>query len=101
MMVSMATPLTSENLKAGLPVAWNGGDADYVSADLCIGHPGRITDESVDQNLCEVGVDLFVKWHLRPSESQVAWQFSDVEVITEPDYRERVGRLDAGLPPLP
>jgi hypothetical protein len=92
--------LRVENLRAGLAVAWNGGDPSYAAVDLFVGHPGRITEESVEPDLCEVGVDVFVDWHLRRSESGTSWQLSDLEPITEAEYSGRVDRMDAGLPPM-
>jgi hypothetical protein len=92
--------LTEETVRAGLPVAWNGGDADYDTVDLFPGHPGRVIEESVDPYQCEVGVDLFVDWYRRRSESGTSWQYSDVDVIAESDYDDRVRRMDDGMAPL-
>ena len=97
----MGESLTLGNLRAGLPVAWTGGDPTYAPNDeLMMGHPGRITDESVDDGACAVGEDLFVSWYNRPSESETCWQYRDVEVISEAEYHERVRRMDQGMPPL-
>ncbi len=91
--------LTIDNLRRGLPVAWVGADHTYVGVDLFVGHPGRVTDEAVMPNLCDIGNDLFVAWYDRPSESQSCWQYADVEVITEDEYAERVRRVASGRRP--
>jgi hypothetical protein len=96
----MSERLTQENVRAGLPVAWTGGDGDYISVDLRVGHPGRVTEEAVNPILCEVGKDLFIAWRGRPLESQWCWEYGDVEVITDAEYSARARRVDAGEPPI-
>jgi hypothetical protein len=98
--------LSLRNLGADLPVAWTGRPTDdegneYMPVDLFVGHPGRVREESLEDDLCVVGTDLFVDWHLRSSESGTCLQFNDVEVITEDEYAERVTRMNRGLAPLP